>query len=159
VKIIEVVIELLRYSLGFFASVLVRRAGKGQAALVRAGGIKGQISAGMSGADLEPGKGIERSLKNQVRECDCRLQRVTDHVLQHSVALQPAAGAEFGCALWVNENHYAELFGVSPKRMEFGIRQLLAVDAAADQRTELEFLARSQSAQAALTKNYVGLPY
>jgi hypothetical protein len=43
--------------------------------------------------------------------------------------------------------------------MEFGIRQLLAVDAAADQRAEFEFLARSQSAQAALAENYVGLDY
>src|SRR5215472_10384109 len=88
----------------------------------------------MRGADLEPGKGIERSLKNQVRQSDRRLQRVAYHILQHPVALKPAAGAEFGCALRVDENHHAELLGFGPKWVEFGIRQLLAVDAAADQR-------------------------
>ena len=34
----------------------------------------------------------------------------------------------------MDENQRAELFGLGPERMEFRIRQLLAIDAAADQR-------------------------
>src|SRR6516225_6482958 len=37
--------------------------GEGHAALVGASGIRGQISSPMGGADLEPGKAIERSSK------------------------------------------------------------------------------------------------
>src|SRR5207249_6785466 len=42
--------------------------------------------------------------------------------------------AELAGTLWVDENHHVELFGLGPERMKFGIRELLAVDAAADQR-------------------------
>src|SRR4051812_19815199 len=35
----------------------------------------------------------------------------------------------------MDKNHHTELFGLGPERMELGIRQLLAIDAAADQRT------------------------
>jgi len=88
----------------------------------------------MGSADLEPGIGIERPLENQVRESDRRLQRVADHILQHTVALEPARDAQLRDTLRVNENQHAQLFGLGPERMKFGIQELLAADAAADQR-------------------------
>src|SRR5216683_4069451 len=87
----------------------------------------------MGSADLEPGIGIERPLENQVRESDRRLQRVTDHVLQHAVPFEPAGGAHLGGTLWVDENHHVELFGLGPEWMKFRVGQLLAVDTAPDQ--------------------------
>jgi len=48
--------------------------------------------------------------------------------------MQPAGGAQLGGALWVDENQDAKLFGLGPERTKFRIRQLLAIDAAADQR-------------------------
>src|SRR6202023_1024187 len=90
--------------------------------------------AGMSGADLEPGIGIERALENQMRQRDRRFERVTDDIVQHAVPFEPPGGVELGRALRMDENQRAELFGLGPERMEFRIRQLLAIDAAADQR-------------------------
>src|SRR5215831_4756313 len=87
----------------------------------------------MSSADLQPGVGIEGSLENQERQSDRRLQRVADYVLQHAVSFEPAGGAEFGGALRMDENQRAELFGLGPGWMKFRVRQLLAVDAAANQ--------------------------
>src|ERR1700757_4732137 len=88
----------------------------------------------MSGADLETGIGIERSLENQMRQSDRRFERVADHVVQHAVPFEAAGSAEFCRALRMDENQHAEVFGLSPERAKLGVRQLLAIDAAADQR-------------------------
>ena len=88
----------------------------------------------MSGADLEPGIAIERSLKDQVRQSDRRLEWIADHILEHAVAFEPAGNAQLGGALRMDEDQHPELLGLRPKRVEFGIRQLLAIDAAANQR-------------------------
>src|SRR5215472_17432116 len=58
---------------------------------------------------------------------------VADYVLQHAVSFEPAGSAEFGGALRMDENQRAELFGLGPEWMKFRVRQLLAVDAAANQ--------------------------
>src|SRR5947207_3091951 len=64
--------------------------GKGQAALIGAPRVRGEVAAAVCGADLEPGEAIERSLEDQVRERDGRLERVADHVRQQTVALEAA---------------------------------------------------------------------
>src|SRR5262245_21232701 len=87
----------------------------------------------MCGADLQPGEGVEGTFEYQMRQSDCRLERVAYHVLQYAVAFQPAGCIQLGNALRIDEDQHAELFGFSPERMEFLIRQLLAIDAAADQ--------------------------
>src|SRR5207237_7562168 len=108
--------------------------GEGHAALIRAGGVGGQIPAGMSRADLEPGIVIERSFENQMRQSDRRFERVADNVVQPAVPFEPPGGVEFCGALRVDETQRAELFGFGPERMIFLIRQFLAIDAAANQR-------------------------
>ena len=93
----RVVIELPQV----FGRLLLERLGaprgEGQATLIGAGGIGREISAGMSSADLQSGVAIERSLENQVRQCDGRFERIADHVVQHTVPFEPAGRSARWC--------------------------------------------------------------
>src|SRR5580704_489619 len=88
----------------------------------------------MRSADLEPGIGIKGSFENQMRQSDRRLERVADDVVQHTVPFEPPSGVELRRALRMDENKRAELLGLGPERVKLKIGQLLAIDAAADQR-------------------------
>src|SRR5262249_34491597 len=125
----RVVVELPQVFARLHFEGLGASIGKGHAALIGSAGIGRKISAGMRSADLEPRKGIERSLKNQLRKRDRRFERVADHVFQHPVTLEPSGIAQFCCALWMDEYHHTELLGLGPERMEFRVREILAVDA------------------------------
>src|SRR5437660_2235268 len=107
--------------------------GKGQAALIGAPRVRGEVAAAVRGADLEPGEAVERALEDQVRERDGRLERVADHVVEQAVALE-AVGNLGGDprALGMDEDRHAELLGLGPELVELWVAELLAVDAAAD---------------------------
>ena len=68
---------------------------------VRSTKVGRQVSAGMSGADLQSRKTIEGSLENQMRQKDGGLQRIADRVAERSLAAEPLvrgrAGACCGC--------------------------------------------------------------
>src|SRR6266567_415369 len=107
--------------------------GEGQAALIGAPRVRGEVAAAVRSADLEPGEAIERSLEDQVRERDGRLERVADHVRQQTVALEPARQRLRGpCSLGMDEDEDAELLGLRPERVKLRVAQLLLVDAPAD---------------------------
>src|SRR6266702_8043796 len=89
----------------------------------------------MRGADLEARKAVERALEDQMRQGDRGFERVADCVGQQAAALQPAARLELPGAERLHENQDAELFGLGPDRVEFGVGQFLAGDAAADRQT------------------------
>src|SRR5690348_9332372 len=89
----------------------------------------------MGAADLETGELVERSLEDQVRQRDRRFERVADDVGEPAAALEPTARFEFRGSLRVDKNEDAERLGLGPERVELGVGQLGAVDAAADQRT------------------------
>src|SRR5438132_2979399 len=107
--------------------------GEGQTALIGAPRVRGEVAAAVRGADLEPGEAIERSLEDQVRERDGRLERVADHVRQQAVALEPARQRVRGPrSLRMDEDEDAELLGLGPERVKLRVAQLLLVDAPAD---------------------------
>src|SRR5215813_904483 len=68
-----------------------------------------------------------------MRKSDRRLERIADHVVQYAVTFEPTGSAQIGGTLRMNEDEYAKLLGLGPERVKFWIRQLLAVDASADQ--------------------------
>src|SRR5262245_27125188 len=71
----------------------------------------------------------------QVRERDRRLQRVADGVLEPAAALQPARDlGGHAAGLGMDEDEHAERLRLGPERMKLRVRELLAVDAAADGR-------------------------
>ena len=87
----------------------------------------------MRRADPEAGELVERALEDQVRERDGGLERIADHVVEVAVALEPVLEVGRGASgLRVDEDHHAELLGLGPERVELGVAELLAVDAAAD---------------------------
>src|SRR5262245_8632346 len=95
----------------------------------------------MSGADLEPGKTIERSFKYKVREEDCGFQRISDRVAQAAPSLQSRILRSTGCRLRVHEEHDTQFLGFCPERIELAIREFLAFNTAADRgATHSEFL-------------------
>ena len=98
---------------------------------VRAVGVGRQEAAAMRGADLQPGKAVERALEDQVRQRDRGFERVADRVGQQAAAAQPAARLELARAQRVHEDQDAQLLALGPERMEPGIGQFLAGDAAA----------------------------
>jgi hypothetical protein len=67
-----------------------------------------------------------------VRERNRGLDGIADDVGQASVASQPRV--ELLDSTGMDEDEAAELFRLRPEGMKFRIRQLLAVDAAADRR-------------------------
>src|SRR5689334_8983475 len=84
----------------------------------------------MRGNDLEPGEAIERSLKDQVLQGDCSVERIADGVRQPAIALETLG--ELRRALRMDEQHRAEFLRLSPDRMEFRIGKILTQHAAAD---------------------------
>src|SRR5579885_2850439 len=75
----------------------------------------------MRGANLHPGEAVERALEDQVRQGDRGFERVADRVGQQAAAFEPAARLQFTRAKRVHEDQDAELFGLGPDRMEFGV--------------------------------------
>ena len=54
----------------------------------------------MGGADLEPGKAVERAFEDQVRERDGGLERIADDIVEPAVAdLHASVGREYGSEL------------------------------------------------------------
>ena len=86
----------------------------------------------MRGTDLQPGEAVERAFEDQVRQRDRGLQRVADRVGQQAAAGEPAARFQFARAERVHEDENAEFLALGPERVEFGIGQFLAGDAAGD---------------------------
>src|SRR5689334_13152460 len=85
----------------------------------------------MRGADLQPGKFVERTFEEQMRQRDRCLQRIADYIAQPAISLQSAG--EFCRSLRMNEDQRPELIGFRPEGMEFRIGELFAIDAPADQ--------------------------
>src|SRR5690606_19029962 len=102
---------------------LLQRSGaalrKRDAAVVRAVHVGGEVAADVRGADLQSRKQVERSLEDQVRERDGRVERVADHVIEHAVAFQ--APGEIWRALRMQEDEDVELLALAPERMELRI--------------------------------------
>src|SRR5882757_3871413 len=84
----------------------------------------------MGRADFEPGKTVERTLEDQVRERNGGVERKGDDVGELAVAGEPLV--ELRHPHRVDENETAELFRLGPDRMKFLVGELLAVDAGAD---------------------------
>src|SRR5437762_12560316 len=76
------------------------------------------------------GKAIQRSLEDQMRERDRRVQRVADRVREPAVALE--SPGQVRRALWMDEDEHAELLGLGPERVEHRIGKFVAGDARAD---------------------------
>src|SRR5579863_6533370 len=119
--------QLLQVFCGMFLQRLIAEVGKGQAAVIGSRGIGRQVAAAMRSTNLEAGKSIQRSIENQVRERDGRVQRIADHVGQIPVALETLL--QLGYALRMDEDGRAKLFGLRPKRIELWRRKILAVHA------------------------------
>src|SRR2546426_31478 len=84
-------------------------------------------ASGVSRADLEPREAVQRSLEDQVRERDRRVERIADDVAQSAVALQPLLESR-ASPLRMDEDQAAELLRLRPERMEPGVGQLFACD-------------------------------
>src|SRR6201997_38182 len=84
----------------------------------------------MRGAYLEPGKAVERSLEDQVRQRDRGLEWIADSIGQEAAAGEPTARLQFAGAKWVQKNQHAQLLALSPERVELWVRQFLAGNAA-----------------------------
>src|SRR5260221_10063406 len=88
-----------------------------QTGMVRALCIGGQEAAAMRPNHFQARKAIERSLEDQVGERHRRPQGVADGVGEPAVAGKPLV--EFGNALRMDEQGYAEFLGLGPYRVEF----------------------------------------
>ena len=98
--------------------------------MVAARGIGAEIAAAMRGDDLQSGKAIERAFEDQVLQGDRGVERIADRVRQPAIALETLG--KFRRALRMDEQDRAELFGLGPDRMEFGVGKILSQHAAAD---------------------------
>src|ERR1700738_3975359 len=94
--------------------------------------VGGQEAPAVGRADLEAGEAVEGALEDEVRERDGGLERVADHVVEEPVALEAGGGVQLRDALRVDEHRHPELLGLGPERMEPGIGDLQAIDAAPD---------------------------
>jgi hypothetical protein len=81
-------------------------------------------------AHLESGETIERALKDQLRQRDRGIERVTDDVFQHAIAFEAAVESGHPCRMY--EQQHAQLLRFRPDRMEFRVRELGIGDAAPD---------------------------
>src|SRR6266700_1195387 len=97
-------------------------------AVIRAPRVRWQIATAVRTTNFEAWVAIQGPLENQVSEGDGRLQRIAHHVGEESVALKPLQ--TFHESRWVQTQQTPQLLGFCPHRIEFGIRQLLAVHAA-----------------------------
>lgn len=99
---------------------------------IRTIGVGRQEAAAVRGTDLEPGKAVQRAFKDQVRQGDGGFEGVADGVGQQAAAGEPAARFQFAGAERVQEDEGAEFLAFGPERMEAGIGEFLAGDAAGD---------------------------
>src|SRR5262249_47503134 len=83
--------------------------------------VGGEIPAGVSCADFESGKTIQRSFKNEMREEDCSFQRISDRVAQTAFSLQPWVLRCARRVLWVHEQQHTEFLCLGPERIELPV--------------------------------------
>src|ERR1700716_3068322 len=83
----------------------------------------------MRRADLQTGKTIERSLVDQMRERQRRVERIADGVGQFAIAAEPRL--ELRRSDRMDEDQAAELFRLGPHGVKFRISEFAALDAAA----------------------------
>ena len=86
----------------------------------------------MGGTDLQPREHVQRAFENQMRERDRRLERVADDVLEPAAAFQ--ALIELHCALRMEKDEDAELFGFSPEDVKLRVGEFVARAARANGR-------------------------
>src|SRR5882672_10163180 len=136
----RVVVELAQIFGRSFLQRLRTTIRESRAACVRARGVGGEVTAAVSRADLEAGKAVERSLEDQVRERNRRVERIADDVAEAPAASEPLLES-CGSPLRMDENQAAELFRLRPERMKLRVGQLLACDVRADRAAaQAEFL-------------------
>ncbi len=75
----------------------------------------------MRGADFEAWKAVKRSFEDQMRQGYCGFQRVANGVRQVTIPGQPATRFQFSGAGRVHEDKHAQLFTLSPERVEFRV--------------------------------------
>src|SRR5437870_12377124 len=84
----------------------------------------------MRRTELESWETIQCSLENEVRERNGCSQRISYHVRQNTVALEP--GSKLRHALRMKKDRRAQFFRLRPKRIELGRSQLLTGDGVAN---------------------------
>src|SRR5438477_2768578 len=84
----------------------------------------------MRGTDLEAWEAVDRRLEDQMRQRDRGFERVADRVGEEARTGEPARRLQFAGAERVHENEHAQFFALGPERVEFGVGQFLAGDAA-----------------------------
>src|ERR1700747_631697 len=110
--------------------VWIAALGADQTGVVRPVGIGRQEAAAVRTNHFQAGKAIERSLENQVRQRNRRAEGIAARV-----AAPDGAGkalVEFGNALRMDEQGYAEFLGLGPYRVELRIGKFKAVHHIAD---------------------------
>src|SRR5262245_7160641 len=115
---IKLVLEILTR---FFLKHLAVGATPTPAQRVRSTAVGGEIPAGVSCADFESGKTIQRSFKNKMREEDCSFQRISDRVAQTAFSLQPWVLCCARRVLWVHEQQYTQFLRLGPERIELPV--------------------------------------
>ncbi len=100
----------------------------GAPGVVHSAPIPRQISAAMCHAELETGVAVEHAFENQVTESDGRFNRVADDVVE----IMFGQALPVGEAERVEEQQNAEFFCGGKEGAEFGGREFLTVDVAAD---------------------------
>src|SRR5215813_1088786 len=115
---IKLVLEILAR---FFLKRLAVGATATPAQCVRSTAVGGEIPTGVSCADFESGKTIQRSFKNEMREEDCSFQRISDRVAQTAFFLQPWVLRCTRRVLWVHEQQHTEFLCLGPERIELPV--------------------------------------
>src|SRR5207253_5984736 len=87
--------------------------GKRETAVIGSVGVRWKVAASVSRTDLESWKSIQGSLEDQMRKRNRRGQRISNHVSQDTVALQP--GLQLRNALRMDEDRHAQPLGFGPK--------------------------------------------
>lgn len=62
------------------------------ASVIHAVGVACQVAACVRGADFQVWEFVERAVKNHVRKKDRRFKRISNHVAQQAISLQPLHG-------------------------------------------------------------------
>jgi hypothetical protein len=80
-------------------------------------GVGGQKTSSVGRTDLQAREAIERALKNQMREGDCGLWWIADHVAEVAVAFEPMTELlRRPIALRMNEDEHTQLLRLSRRR-------------------------------------------
>src|SRR5579864_4409880 len=102
-------------------------------AMIRAACVRRQVAAAVRAANFQAGVAVQGTLENQVGESDSRLQRIADYIGKESIALKSLQAIHKSGGMQKQQN--AEFLGLGPQGIEFGIRQFVAVHAAANFKT------------------------